>query len=58
VPASSAKARKAIGQKVRAWHLNRRTTKDLSNLAADINPHVGGWINDERFYRCELSISE
>jgi RNA-directed DNA polymerase len=57
VPAISTKARKAIGQKIRAWHLNRRSTKDLSGLAADINPHVRGWINYYgRFYRSELSF--
>ncbi len=44
-PAMSTKAKKAVGQKVRAWHLNRRTGTDLSGLAEDINPHVRGWIN-------------
>ena len=57
VPAISTKARKAVGQKIRAWHLNRRSTKDLSGLAADINPQVRGWINYYgRFYRSELSF--
>jgi hypothetical protein len=31
-PAISAKAKKAVGQKVRAWHLNRRSGTDLSGL--------------------------
>jgi RNA-directed DNA polymerase len=54
-PAMSAKARRAVGQKVRAWHLNRRTGTDLSGLAEDINPHVRGWINYYgAFYRSEL----
>ncbi len=54
-PAMSAKAKKAVGQKVRAWHLNRRTGTDLSGLAEDINPHVRGWINYYgAFYRSEL----
>ena len=55
VPAISAKARKAIGQKIRTWHLNRRSWADLSNLAADINPVTRGWINYYGvFYRSEL----
>jgi len=54
-PAMSTKAKKAIGGKVRAWHLNRRTGTDLSGLAEDINPHVRGWINYYGvFYRSEL----
>ncbi len=54
-PAMSPKAKKAVGQKVRAWHLNRRTGTDLSGLAEDINPHVRGWINYYgAFYRSEL----
>ena len=54
-PAMSAKARKAVGQKIRAWHLNRRSGTDLSGLAEDINPQVRGWINYYgAFYRSEL----
>lgn len=54
-PAMSAKAGKAVGQKVRAWHLNRRTGTDLSGLAEEINPRVRGWINYYgAFYRSEL----
>ncbi len=54
-PAMSAKARKAVGQKIRAWHLNRRSSRDLSGLAEDINPQVRGWINYYgAFYRSEL----
>lgn len=54
-PAMSTKAKKAVGQKVRAWHLKRRTGSDLSGLAEDINPHVRGWINYYgAFYRSEL----
>jgi hypothetical protein len=41
----SAKARKAKGQQIRAWHLKRRSSTDLSGLAEDINPQVRGWIN-------------
>jgi RNA-directed DNA polymerase len=55
LPAMSQKARKAVGQKIRAWHLNRRTRTSLSGLARDINPPVRGWINFYgAFYRSEL----
>ena len=54
-PAMSAKAKKANGQKIRAWHLNRRSGTDLSGLAEEINPQVRGWINYYgAFYRSEL----
>ncbi len=54
-PAISAKAKKAVGQKIRAWHLNRRSGSDLSGLAEEINPHVRGWVNYYgAFYRSEL----
>ena len=54
-PAISAQARKAIGQQIRGWHLNRRSGADLSTLAEDINPQVRGWINYYgAFYRSEL----
>jgi hypothetical protein len=49
------KARKAIGQKIRASHLNRRSWADRSSLAAGINPVARGWINYYgAFYRSEL----
>jgi RNA-directed DNA polymerase len=54
-PAMSTSARKAVGQTIRAWHLNRRSGSDLSDLAEAINPQVRGWINYYgRFYRSEL----
>jgi RNA-directed DNA polymerase len=54
-PAMSNGARKAVGQKVRAWHLNRRSDMDLSDLAEAINPQVRGWVNYYgAFYRSEL----
>ena len=57
LPAISAKARKAISRKIRAWHLNRRSLQDLSGLAAGINPQVRGWINYYgRFYRSQLGF--
>ncbi len=45
LPAISTKAKKAKGQQIRAWHLNRRSGTDLSGLAREINPQVRGWIN-------------
>ena len=54
-PAISTKAKKAKGQQIRAWHLNRRSSADLSGLAEEINPQVRGWINYYgAFYRSEL----
>jgi Retron-type reverse transcriptase len=54
-PAISVKAKKAVGQKVRAWHLNRRSGTDLSGLAEEINPQVRGWIGYYgAFYRSAL----
>lgn len=44
-PAMSNAAKKAVGQKIRAWHLNRRSGTDLSGLAREINPQVRGWVN-------------
>jgi len=38
-------AKKAVGQKIRAWHLNRRSGTDLSGIAREINPQVRGWAN-------------
>jgi RNA-directed DNA polymerase len=55
LPAMSTRAKKAKGVQVRAWHLNRRSSTDLSGLAEDINPQVRGWINYYgAFYRSEL----
>jgi len=54
-PAISSNARKAVGQKIRRWHLNRRSGTDLSGLAQQINPVVRGWIGYYgAFYRSEL----
>ena len=56
-PAISASAKKAIGQKVRAWHLRRRSGSELSGIAWDINSQVRGWINYYgAFYRSELGF--
>ncbi|MCA1705240.1 MAG: RNA-directed DNA polymerase [Actinobacteria bacterium] len=55
LPAISVKAKKAKGQQIRAWHLNRRTGTDLSGIAEAINPQVRGWINYYGvFYHSEL----
>ncbi len=54
-PAISASAKKAKSRQVRAWHLNLRSSADLSSLADAINPQVRGWINYYgAFYRSEL----
>ena len=37
-PAMSTNATKAIGKKIRDWHLNRRSETDLSALAREIDP--------------------
>ena len=55
LPAMSAKAKKAVGEQIRAWHLRRRTGTDLSGLAEAINPQLRGWINFYgAFYHSEL----
>jgi hypothetical protein len=53
-------AKKAVGKKIRDWHLSRRSGTDLSSLAVEINPQVRGWINYYgAFYRSELySLAE
>ncbi len=54
-PAMSTKAKKAVRQKVRHWHLNRRSGTDLSGLAEQINPQTCGLIGYYgAFYRSEL----
>jgi RNA-directed DNA polymerase len=44
-PAISATAGKAKGKQIRDWHLNRRSSADVSGLAREINPQVRDWIN-------------
>ena len=57
MPAMSDSAMKAKGQQIRAWHLRRRSTSDLSGLAREINPQVRGWINYYgAFYRSALHL--
>jgi RNA-directed DNA polymerase len=56
-PAISAKARTTVGQKIRAWHLRRRSGMDLAGLAEAINPQIRGWLSYYgAFYRSELSF--
>jgi RNA-directed DNA polymerase len=56
-PAISGKARKAVGQKIRAWHLRRHSRTDLAGLAQEINPQVRGWFGYYgAFYRSELGF--
>lgn len=56
-PAMSAKAKKAIGQSIRAWHLKLWSGGDLTSIAKEINPQVRGWINYYgAFYRSELDF--
>ena len=56
-PAMSNAAKKAIGKKIRDWHLKRRSGTDLSGLAQAINAQVRGWINYYgAFYRSELDF--
>ena len=58
-PAISVKAAKAVGQKVAAWHLNRRSGTDLSGLAEEIDPQVRGWIGYYGvFYRSSCDPSQ
>lgn len=54
-PAISNEAGKRLRGEIRGWKLVRRTTWTLSDLAAQINPVVRGWINYYgRFYRSRM----
>ena len=55
LPAVSGTAKKAMGREIRSWRINRRSDKDLSDLAAMFNPIVRGWISYYgRFYKSML----
>jgi RNA-directed DNA polymerase len=55
LPAVSAEALKAMGQRVRSWRIHMRTGDDPGELAGWINPVVAGWMEYYgRFYRSEL----
>jgi RNA-directed DNA polymerase len=54
-PAIAPAARNALSLTIRAWHLRRRSTSDLSSLAREINEQVRGWFGYYgAFYRSEL----
>jgi RNA-directed DNA polymerase len=55
LPAVSAAALKAMGQRLRSWRIHMRSRSDLAELAGWINPIVTGWITYYgRFYRSQL----
>ncbi|MFI6315589.1 group II intron reverse transcriptase/maturase [Nocardia fusca] len=57
LPAVGTEALKAKGAEIRGWCLHRRTTKDLAELSAWINPIVRGWmIYYGKFYRSGLYV--
>jgi hypothetical protein len=41
LPVMSTTAQKAKGRQIRAWHLNRRSSSDLSGIAQETNPLSG-----------------
>ncbi len=56
LPAVSKDSLKRMSEEVRSWRIHLRTTTDLAELAAWINPVVSGWMNYYgRFYRTELN---
>jgi len=55
LPAVSKDAIKAMGRRIRSWHLARRSDKSLGDLARMFNSIVQGWINYYgRFYKSAL----
>jgi RNA-directed DNA polymerase len=55
LPAVSRDALKKMGQEVRRWRINLRTTSDIAALAEWMNPVIRGWMNYYgKFYRTEL----
>jgi RNA-directed DNA polymerase len=58
LPAVSDSAAKAKRCEIRRWRLHLWTSKDLSDIAAFVNPIVRGWINYYgRFYRSRLNLT-
>lgn len=56
LPAVSRDALKKMGAEVRRWRIHLRTTTDLAELAAWMNPVIRGWMNYYgKFYRTELT---
>ena len=55
LPAASRAALKSMGQEIRLWGLQRRSDKNLNDLARIYGPYIRGWINYySRFYKAEL----
>ena len=55
LPAVSRNALKKMGKEIRHWRIHLRTTADLAELAAWMNPVIRGWMNFYgKFYRTEL----
>lgn len=53
--AASKDALTAMGQQIRRWRINKRTSADLAEIASWINPIVRGWMNYYgRFRRSEI----
>ena len=56
LPAISTDALKDKGHTVRKWRLHLRTTRDLAELAAWMNPIIRGWMQYYgKFYRTEMN---
>jgi len=54
-PAASRKAMKEIRKSVRLWGLQRRSDKNLDDLARMFSPYIRGWINYySHFYKSAL----
>ena len=55
LPAASPSALKAIRREIRGWRLQRRSDKNLEDLARMFGPYIRGWINYcSHFYRSAL----
>ena len=55
LPAASKAALKSIRRDIRLWGLQRRSDKNLDDLARIYGPHIRGWINYySHFYKAEL----
>jgi len=55
LPAVSKDAVKAMGRRIRSWHIAKRSDKSLTDLALMFNSIVQGWINYYgRFYKSML----
>lgn len=58
LPAASGSALKLIRRTVRNWGLQRRSDKELVDLARMFNPYIRGWINYySHFYKSALYLT-